>query len=271
MSEQQPEGRREVAGRFSLEGKRALVTGGSLSMGRAIALGLAAAGAAVAIQYSSDADATFGRREGASETLAALQAYGPAVGIAADFRTSAAARGIVADAEKALGPLDVLVIAASVQQRVDFFAVTEEEIAREVAVNFTATIALLQAALPGMMARGYGRILAIGSINQTRPDPDLAVYAALKAAQHNLILALARRFAPTGVTLNTLSPGLIATERNRWRRADAADWAEIQRAANPVGRAGVPDEVVGAALLLCSDTARFITGSDLQVTGGGHL
>ncbi len=157
------------------------------------------------------------------------------------------------------------------QQRADFFAVSEDEIAREVAVNFTATIALLQAALPGMRARGYGRVLAIGSINQTRPEPELAVYAALKAAQHNLVLALARSLAPFGVTLNTLSPGLIATERNRWRRTDVAAWAEIERAANPMGRAGVPDEMVGAALLLCSDAARFITGADLQATGGGHL
>jgi NAD(P)-dependent dehydrogenase (short-subunit alcohol dehydrogenase family) len=262
----------DAGARFALAGRRALVTGGSLSIGRAIALGLAAAGADVAIQYAPAADAAFGRPEGAAETLAALQERGGrAAAIAADFRDAAAARRAVAEAEAAIGPLDILVIAASVQDRIDFFAVSEAEIAREVAVNFTATIALLQAALPGMRARGYGRVLAIGSINQTRPDPELAVYAALKAAQHNLVLSLARSHAAHGVALNTLSPGLVATERNRWRRADAGTWAEIEREANPMGRAGTPEEMVGAALLLCSEAARFITGADLQATGGGHL
>jgi NAD(P)-dependent dehydrogenase (short-subunit alcohol dehydrogenase family) len=73
------------------------------------------------------------------------------------------------------------------------------------------------------------------------------------------------------VTVNNLSPGLIATERNAWRRVDAADWARIEQNANPMGRAGTPDEMAGAALLLCSEAGSFITGADLQATGGKHL
>ena len=114
-------------------------------------------------------------------------------------------------------------------------------------------------------------MLTLGSINETRPEPVLAVYAALKSAQHNLAINLARQYAPFGVTVNNLSPGLVATERNRYRRADPAQWADIERDSSPMGRAGTPEEIAGAALLLCSEAGSFITGADLQVTGGRHL
>jgi NAD(P)-dependent dehydrogenase (short-subunit alcohol dehydrogenase family) len=158
-----------------------------------------------------------------------------------------------------------------VQQREAFAAISTAQRERQTQVNFHATLELLQAVLPGMRARRWGRILTIGSVNQTRPDPELAVYAALKSAQHNLAINLARQLAPEGITVNNLAPGLVATERNRWRRADAAQWQRIQARANPMGRAGLPEEMAGAALLLCSDAGSFITGADLQATGGGHL
>jgi NAD(P)-dependent dehydrogenase (short-subunit alcohol dehydrogenase family) len=191
--------------------------------------------------------------------------------MAADFVAPGEAGRVVEDCRRDLGGLDILVICASVQTRSAFDAITREALDRQVAVNFAATIELLQAALPGMAANGWGRVLSIGSVNQTAPDPELAVYAALKAAQHNLIVNLARQQAAHGVTLNTLSPGLIATDRNRARRRDRAAWEAIQAAANPMGQAGDPDDLVGAALMLCSRAGAFITGADLQATGGGHL
>ena len=97
------------------------------------------------------------------------------------------------------------------------------------------------------------------------------MYAALKSAQHNLAINLARQLAPFGITVNNLSPGLIATERNRWRRADMAEWQAIERRICPMGRAGTPEEMANAALLLCSDAGSYITGADLYATGGGHL
>lgn len=258
--------------RFALHGRRALVTGGSVSIGRAIALGLAEAGADVAIQSDAAADADFGLPQAARETCAAVTAHGRrSQAISADFRSSGAARRSVEEAIQALGGLDILVIAASVQNRQTLAEITEAEIERQLAINFKATIELLQAAVPDMVARGWGRVLSIGSVNQTRPDPQLGVYAGLKAAQHNLIIGLARRHAPDGVTFNTLSPGLVATERNRWRRQVAEEWDAIQAQANPMRRAGTPDEMVGAALLFCSPAGSFITGADLQATGGGHL
>jgi NAD(P)-dependent dehydrogenase (short-subunit alcohol dehydrogenase family) len=158
-----------------------------------------------------------------------------------------------------------------VQQREPFGAISVEHRERQTRINFHATVELLEAAAPAMKAQGWGRILTIGSINETRPDPTLAVYAALKSAQHNLANNLARQLAPHGVTVNNLSPGLIATERNRWRRQDASEWKAIQAKANPMGRAGTPEEMAGAALLLCSEAGSFITGADLQATGGAHL
>ncbi|HUZ62613.1 MAG TPA: SDR family oxidoreductase [Acetobacteraceae bacterium] len=257
---------------FALHGRRALVTGGSLGIGRAIALGFAEAGADVAIHHAAEADGAAKRASAAAEVVAAIKACGVrAHAAAADFTTPGVARGMVEAVAAAFGAPDILVICASIQTRADFLAVRAEEVNRQVAVNFAATIELLQAVLPAMQAAGRGRVLAIGSVNQTRPESELLVYAALKAAQHALILGLARRHAAEGITFNTLSPGLVATERNLWRRADAAAWAAIQHAANPMGRAGLPEDMVGAALLLCSDAGAFITGADLQATGGGHL
>jgi len=122
-----------------------------------------------------------------------------------------------------------------------------------------------------MRRRRFGRILTIGSVNQTAPESVLSVYAALKSAQHNLAINLAREYAPHGITINNLSPGLIATERNKWRREDAAAWKAIEAGCSPKKRAGKPSEMAGAALLLCSDAGSYITGADLQATGGRHL
>jgi NAD(P)-dependent dehydrogenase (short-subunit alcohol dehydrogenase family) len=261
-----------IGRRFSLAGRVALVTGGSMSIGRAIATGLAEAGADVAIQSSPRADAGLGLPQAALETQAAILALGRRCAVVeADFAEPGAAGRTVQAAAAALGRVDILVVCASVQTRQVLEAITDDELQRQVGINFAATVALLQAAVPAMAARGWGRVLSIGSVNETRPDPALGVYAALKAAQHNLIDNLARQYAPQGVMLNTLSPGLVATERNRWRRQDAAAWARIEAEINPLGRAARPEEMVGAALLLCSDAASFITGADVQVTGGGHL
>jgi len=258
---------------FSMSGRRALITGASLSIGRSIALGFADHGATIAIHYSAAADKAFGRPDAAQETRAAVESRGvDACLIEADLAEMDAARRVVAAATTGLGGVDILVICASIQSRTPFLEVTGDEIQRQFQINFRATVQLLQAALPAMKANGWGRVLTVGSINQVRPEPDLAIYAALKSAQHNLCVNLARQYAPFNVMINNLSPGLVATERNRWRRQDAEVWRNIQAtAARPIGRAAEPDEMVGAAVLLCSDAASYIAGTDLMVTGGGHL
>jgi glucose 1-dehydrogenase len=261
-----------LAGRFTMSGRRALVTGGSLSIGRAIVLAFADAGADIAIQYAGAADEAL-KNEGAAQNLSKeLAGRGVRHGlIEADFAIVGEGRRTVVEAERLLGGVDVLVLCASVQQREAFVDISAAERERQTRINFDASVELLQAAVPGMQKRGWGRILTIGSINQTRPEPELAIYAALKSAQHNLGINLARQLAPYGVTVNNLSPGLVATARNSWRRVDAGQWQTIERNANPMGRAARPEEMAGAALLLCSDAGSFITGADLQATGGAHL
>ena len=257
---------------FSLAGRHALVTGGSMGMGRAIALTLAEAGADLAVQAAPGADARLGLPDAAAVTRDAIAALGRrCVVIKADFAIAGDATRTATEAQAALGRIDVLVICASAQAREALAEISAAELQSQFAINFAATVELLQAAVPPMAERGWGRVLSIGSVNEWRPEPTLGVYAALKAAQHNLIINLAREYAGRGVVLNTLAPGLVATERNRWRQQDAADWARIQQAANPMRRAGRPEEIAGAALLLCSDAASFITGANLQATGGGHL
>jgi NAD(P)-dependent dehydrogenase (short-subunit alcohol dehydrogenase family) len=263
---------RRIAARFSMAGRKALVTGGSVSIGREIVLAFAEAGADVAVHYAGAADAAFGQPSAAEETVAAVAARGRrAVAIDADFAQPGEGRRCAEEARRVLGGLDVLVVCASIQYRTPFEEVTEDQIERQIQINFRATIELLQTVLPDMRKAGFGRVLTIGSINQTAPESVLSVYAALKSAQHNLAINLAREYAPHGVTINNLSPGLVATERNKWRREDAAAWQAIETASGPMHRAGKPSEMAGAALLLCSEAGSFITGADLQATGGRHL
>lgn len=265
---------RAVAERFSMAGRRALVTGGSVSIGREIALAFAEAGADIAIHHSRQADIAFGRPNAAPEAVEEFGAMGRrAVAIEADFTTPGEAARTVAVAREALGGVDVLVVCASIQYRTPLLELDlqSDETRRQVQVNFVATIELMQAALPAMAANGWGRVLTIGSINQVRPEADLSIYAALKSAQHNLAINFAKDYAGQGVTINNLSPGLIATERNRWRRVDQNAWERIERGFSPMLRAGNPREMAGAALLLCSDAGSYITGLDLQATGGAHL
>jgi NAD(P)-dependent dehydrogenase (short-subunit alcohol dehydrogenase family) len=266
------ENEHRIAERFSMKGRKALVTGGSLSIGREIALVFAEAGADVAIHSARAADAAFGHPSAAEETASRIAACGVrGVALDADFANPGEARRCVEDSISAFGGIDVLVICASIQYRVPFEEITDEQIERQIQINFRATIELLRAVLPHMRTAGFGRILMIGSVNQTAPESVLSVYAALKSAQHNLVINLAKAYAPYGITINNLSPGLVATERNRWRREDMTAWTQIERESSPMRRAGAPREIAGPALLLCSEAGSFITGADLQVTGGRHL
>jgi NAD(P)-dependent dehydrogenase (short-subunit alcohol dehydrogenase family) len=257
---------------FAINGRCALVTGAASGMGAAVARVLGEAGADLALHTARSFDVAAGYGSGADDLAGQIRGLGQrALVIDADLSLPGAAAGVAAQARAGLGGIDILVICASVQERAPFLSVDAHGIESQINTNFRATIELIQSVLPDMLKRGWGRVLAIGSINQLRPESELAIYAALKAAQHNLIMNLARTYASAGVTFNTLSPGLIETERNRWRRADAAEWRRIEQAANPMQRAGAPSEIVGAALLLCSPAGSFVTGIDLQVSGGAQL
>lgn len=252
--------------RFSMKGRTALITGASRSIGRAIAIGFAEHGADLAINYA-------GNDAGANEVAEKARALGVRAVLAkADLGEPGLPKRMFRKVEEELGRVDVLVVNASIQFISPFLDITDEQFDKQVAVNLKSTIDLLQAALPGMKERGWGRILNIGSSHQAQPMSRLAVYAALKSAQHNLMMALAKDYAPFGVTLNTFAPGMVDTDRHSVRRdADPEAWARFLTTLNWMKRAAGSEEMVGAALLLCSDAGAFITGANLFATGGSHL
>jgi NAD(P)-dependent dehydrogenase (short-subunit alcohol dehydrogenase family) len=249
---------------FDLSGRTALVTGSSRGIGRALALGLTECGATVAVHGTKASKAL-------DETLAAARKLSPqSCAVIGDLGSSAAATKVVTDAIAALGKLDILIANASMQIRKPWASVTQDEAEQQMQVNFHATLRMIHAAAPGMQARKWGRILTIGSVQQARPHPDMIVYAASKAAQENMVRNLAKQLGPDSITVNNLAPGVILTDRNTEVLADET-YAERVRQIIPLRSFGESTDCVGAALLLCSDAGRYITGVDLLVDGGMGL
>lgn len=246
---------------FGLTGRTALVTGSSRGIGAAIAEGLAGAGARVILH---------GVKPGAAAPVQyrIVAGGGTAQELAGDLSEPGAGRDLIERAE-AIAPVDILVINASAQINAVLSELTPDDLAFQLAVNLGSTVDMLQAALPRMAARKWGRVVSIGSVNQLRPKGIVTAYAATKAAQHNLIQSQARDYARDNVLLNTLAPGLIDTDRNAHRRdEDPEGWAEYVRTLNWMGRAGQPEEMVGAAIFLSSQACSFMTGENIFLTGG---
>jgi NAD(P)-dependent dehydrogenase (short-subunit alcohol dehydrogenase family) len=243
---------------FSLARRRALVTGGSRGIGRSIALALAAHGARVTVQHHGDAGIVNGL----------LEDLGPGEAWEADFRDPEAVERMAGRASTAA--FDILVLGAAIQERRDLGEVDHALFQRHVEANFWSALRLVQAVLPGMRERRWGRILAIGSVQQVRPNPNLLTYAGLKSALSTTMRSLAKAHAHEGVSFNTLAPGLIDTDRTADLKRDPDLYRRIVDGI-PAGRAGDPGDCVGAALLLCSPAGRYITGIDLLVDGGMHL
>jgi NAD(P)-dependent dehydrogenase (short-subunit alcohol dehydrogenase family) len=247
--------------RFRLNGRSALVTGARREIGRAIALGLAGAGARLAIHHAGTPE----EARDATGVVQEIQALGgAAAAFGQDFVQDDAGHHLAA-VVTAWAPVDILVLNASIELPEDFRSITREHFDRQIAVNLRTTMELLQALVPPMAERGWGRVVTIGSVQQERPHPTMFVYSGTKAAQLNWTLSLARQFGGNGVTLNNLAPGAILTARNREQMAVEGE-AMAQRI--PTGRLGRPDDLVGAAMLLCSDAGGYINGANLFVDGG---
>lgn len=249
---------------LNLVGKRALVTGSSQGIGRAIAIALAEFGADVMVHCARDVAK-------AEAVRAEVESYGSRSGITvADLADPGAADKIHAETLAALGAVDVLVLNASVQIRKPWQEITLDEYRRQIDVNLGASIWLIQKFAPAMQSRRWGRILTIGSVQEVRPHPAMLVYSATKAAVENLARNLAPQLAPDGVTINNLAPGAIATGRNEQVLADESYRRQLLTKI-PAGYVGEPVDCAGLAVLLCSEAGRYITGQDLFVDGGMGL
>jgi len=247
--------------RFRLANRTALVTGARREIGRAIALALAGAGAKLAIHHAGTAEEA---ADADSVVREIEQGGGTARAFGQDFALDDAGRRL-SEAVTAWAPVDILVLNASIELVEAYQDIAREHFDRQVAVNLRTPLELLQAFVPPMGARGWGRVVTIGSIQQVRPHPRMMVYAGTKAAQLNWALNLARQFGGQGVTVNNLAPGAILTARNR---AQMATEGEALAKRIPAGRLGTPEDLAGAALLLCSDAGAYINGANLYVDGG---
>jgi NAD(P)-dependent dehydrogenase (short-subunit alcohol dehydrogenase family) len=250
---------------YSLAGRTALVTGASRGIGAAIARVLAQMGADVAVNHLDDGEAARG-------VVAEIKAMGRrAVALDVDVARRDVGSSLVAATEDALGPLDVLVVNAARSVQATLEEVRDEDVDAQIETNFKATVRLLNAVVPAMAQRGFGRVVTIGSIVQVAPLPTLPIYGAMKAAHDHLVRGMAARWAKGGVTLNNVSPGLIRTERNAWRRAPGGDWEAFARTCSPMARAGEPEEVACAVAMFCAPGASFVTGTNLYVAGGAQI
>jgi len=163
--------------------------------------------------------------------------------------------------------VDILVLNASVQVRNDWENITSEEFAFQVNTNLRASLKLIQACVPSMRDKEWGRIVTVGSVQQSRPNTAMAVYAATKAAQNNLVMTLCGQLAGDGITINNIAPGAIETVRNEKVLSDPEYRKKIENFI-PVGFVGQSEDIAPTILLLCSEEGRYITGADIPIDGG---
>ncbi len=242
-----------------LDGKRALVTGAGMGIGRGIALALAQEGAAVALHYAHS-------RSGAEEAAEAIRsAGGRAVVIGGDLRSVAECRRVVDEAAAALGGLDILVNNAGVTRARPFLDFPEEVYDELFDLNMGSTFFCSQQAARYMAEQGGGTILNITSIHGAAGFPRHAAYAATKGAIIAFTRSLAIELAPLRIRVNAIGPGLI--EVPRYFQIPGYT-TELGNSLVPWGRVGRPEDVGKAAVFLVSDDAEFVTGQVLFVDGG---
>ncbi|MDR1556402.1 MAG: SDR family oxidoreductase [Tannerellaceae bacterium] len=249
---------------FDIKGKTALVTGGGQGIGRYISLALAEHGANVIINYRSD-------RSKAEDTCKKILEYGVEARLwEYDLNSETITSDFTGFINQLPYTIDILVLNASVQVRKSWNEVTLDEFNYQINVNVRASLELIQCCVPFMEQKRWGRILTLGSVQQSRPGRQMIIYAASKAAQLNMVKNLAWLLGEKGITINNLAPGVIGTIRNEKVLANDEFKKNIERKI-PLGYIGEARDLASTALLLCSNAGRYITGTDIFVDGGMNL
>ncbi len=241
---------------FDLTGRKALVTGATGGLGGAIARGLHAQGATLAIS---------GTRQTALEAFAAELGGARVHVVPGDLSDKASVEGLVPAAEAALGGLDILVNNAGITRDNLVLRMKDDEWDAVIAVNLSAAFRLSRAAVKGMMKRRHGRIVNIGSVVGATGNPGQVNYAAAKAGLVGMTKALAAEVATRNLTVNCIAPGFITSPMT-----DALNEKQREGILGrvPMGRLGTGTDIAAAAIYLASDEAAYVTGQTLHVNGG---
>lgn len=259
---------------MQLDGKRALVTGSSKGIGDAIAHRLAAEGVTVGV-HGQHVDET----EGVAASIRA--GGGSATAVTGDLGTDEGAKDVATKAVAALGGIDILVNNVGILTWATWADVTSAQWAELHNVNVLSAVRMIREIVPVMRTTGWGRVVQISSAEASDPFAMFPHYAATKAALVNLTVSLAKDLNRTGVTANTVTPGIIRTagveafyRQMATARGWGDTWEEIEQHAlheildNPIGRFGLPEEVADTVVFICSPRAGYITGADIRVDGG---
>jgi 3-oxoacyl-[acyl-carrier protein] reductase len=242
---------------FGIEGKVALVTGATRGIGLGIAQALAREGARVAVVARTESDV---RR-----VAEAIHGYG----VGADLLTEVGCTRAVEETQQRIGPIEILVNNFGARAGTSWSDTGPNEFARAVEGNVGVSVRMSQLVLPGMIQRGWGRIVVITSVFG-REAGGAPAYNAAKAAEISMVKALAREVAAKGVTVNGIAPGSILWEGGGWHRRQQADpeaIADFVRHETPMGRFGSVDEVASVVAFVCSQQASLLNGASIAVDG----
>jgi 3-oxoacyl-[acyl-carrier protein] reductase len=247
----------------NLQGKVALVTGASKGIGAAIALELAAQGAAVAVNYS-------GSKAGADKVVEQIKAAGgKAIAVQANLADSESIGPLVAKVAKELGPITTLVNNAGIYDFSPIESVTPDHFHKQFNVNVLGLILTTQAAL-GHFSPAGGSIINIGSV-AANGVPGAAVYSATKGAVDSVTLTLSKELGPRKIRVNSLNPGMVETEGVHAAGFIGSDFQKKTEAETLLGRIGQPGDIATVAAFLASDASSWLTGQTIQASGGARL
>jgi acetoacetyl-CoA reductase len=239
----------------------ALVTGGTGGIGTAIVKRLAMLGHKVATNYrdkgKADAWAAQIKTQGVNATI-----------VPGDVGDVASAEGIVKAVEQQLGPIDILINNAGITRDTTFHKMSAMQWQEVISTNLNSCFNMTRPIIDGMRSRKWGRIIQISSINGQKGQYGQANYAASKAGMHGFTISLAQENAKFGITVNTVSPGYVATEMVMAVPEEVRNKIAAQI---PVGRLGDPDEIAYAVAFFVNEEARWITGANLSINGGQYM